>query len=337
MARTVFDNMQCAHIWAQQTQDYGRSHNGNLYFEGPTIYSYGKHFPVAHIVDSETVIHNMDSYSISTSQHQHRAYVATWHYSKRLYLPCEALINFILLQEQGFYTRDSSNALKNAIEREIFNETTKLLKSAAKRRKASLKNADLNSAYQLIVHTRIALEKLGLPLCDDLGRKAQRIKSQSDELLSGYENEIKQERKREKQRRKEQERNRKINIGNAIRQFREGRHYDRMLLMDQPVMLRTNGDYIETSHGAQFPRFEAENAFRLIKYCRNTGAAFNRHVDTSQPVKMYKLGHFYIDRVDSEGNVKAGCHEVRWYEIERLAKQLGLIENGENQLCENRQ
>ena len=35
----VFSNSMVAHVWAQQTQSEGRSNNGNLYFEGPCIYS----------------------------------------------------------------------------------------------------------------------------------------------------------------------------------------------------------------------------------------------------------------------------------------------------------
>ena len=50
-ARTVFDNSMVAHVWAQQGQDFGRSNNGNLYFEGPTIFSYGSHFPIASFTD----------------------------------------------------------------------------------------------------------------------------------------------------------------------------------------------------------------------------------------------------------------------------------------------
>src|ERR1019366_8962284 len=34
------------------------------------------------------------------------------------------------------------------------------------------------------------------------------------------------------------------------------------------------------------------------------------------------LGNYVIDRIDSDGSVHAGCHVVRWEEIERIAPQL---------------
>lgn len=67
--RTVFDNSMTAHVWAQNNQHEGRSHNGNFYFEGGTLYSYGSHFIVGHIVDGVTLL-NSDRYSISTGKQQ---------------------------------------------------------------------------------------------------------------------------------------------------------------------------------------------------------------------------------------------------------------------------
>lgn len=42
----VFSNDMVAHVWAQQRQPSGRSNNGNFYFSGRTLYSYGTHYPV---------------------------------------------------------------------------------------------------------------------------------------------------------------------------------------------------------------------------------------------------------------------------------------------------
>lgn len=68
--RTVFDNSMTAHIWAQGVQSFGRSNNGNFYFEGPTLYSYGSHFIVGYLMPDGVALLNADSYSISTSGHQ---------------------------------------------------------------------------------------------------------------------------------------------------------------------------------------------------------------------------------------------------------------------------
>jgi hypothetical protein len=52
--KTVFNNSELAHIYANQRQQHGRNSNGSFYFEGKTIYSYGGHFPIAKIIANES-------------------------------------------------------------------------------------------------------------------------------------------------------------------------------------------------------------------------------------------------------------------------------------------
>lgn len=74
--RAYFDNSMVAHVWAQQTQDFGRSHNGNFYFHGPVLYSYGSHFVVA-VKDAKGAFWlNSSSYSPTTGGHQSDARAA---------------------------------------------------------------------------------------------------------------------------------------------------------------------------------------------------------------------------------------------------------------------
>lgn len=83
MARKVYDNAMTAHVWAQQKQSEGRSNNGNLYFVGPVIYSYGSHFVAGVIDESGVAWINADSYSPSTAKHMsyvRRAVRGTYHH-----------------------------------------------------------------------------------------------------------------------------------------------------------------------------------------------------------------------------------------------------------------
>ena len=57
-----------------RSQDFGRSNNGNLYFEGPTIFSYGSHFAIAIFTDfrvgaKRVVLFTEGSYRVTTSGH----------------------------------------------------------------------------------------------------------------------------------------------------------------------------------------------------------------------------------------------------------------------------
>lgn len=67
MTQTVFANAMVAHIWAQGSQAHGRSHNGNFYFDGRILYSYGSHFAVGVLMNDGAAVLNSDSYSVSTT------------------------------------------------------------------------------------------------------------------------------------------------------------------------------------------------------------------------------------------------------------------------------
>lgn len=66
--KQVFNTNEVPHIWAHQLQSSGRNSAGNLYFEGETIYSYGRHFPIA-TIKGETVFFTLCSYSNTTAKH----------------------------------------------------------------------------------------------------------------------------------------------------------------------------------------------------------------------------------------------------------------------------
>lgn len=68
--QTVFTNDMVAHVWAQQNQPSGRSGNGQFYFEGRAIYSYGRHFMTGYYVADGHVLLNADTYGITTTRHQ---------------------------------------------------------------------------------------------------------------------------------------------------------------------------------------------------------------------------------------------------------------------------
>ena len=74
--KCVFDNSMVAHIWAQGMQSFGRSGNGNFYFQGTTLYSYGSHFVVAQLLPDGNALINADSASVTTSAHCHDARLA---------------------------------------------------------------------------------------------------------------------------------------------------------------------------------------------------------------------------------------------------------------------
>lgn len=89
---------------------------------------------------------------------------------------------------------------------------------------------------------------------------------------------------------------------------------------DGDTLLRVVGDEVETSRGARFPLEDAKRAFPVIARARKSGASY-----TSSGRKALPLGDFSVDKVTAEGHVHAGCHFVKWQEIERLAVELGIM------------
>lgn len=67
----VVSKSDVAHLWANQSQDNARNAGGNFYFDGRTIYSYGRHFSIATISekDSNTVYFTTRTYSNTTAKH----------------------------------------------------------------------------------------------------------------------------------------------------------------------------------------------------------------------------------------------------------------------------
>ena len=67
--KTVFNNTDCVHTFAQRTQDKGRTSNNSIFFEGDKIYSYGHHYELGRFLDDKTILINDKGYSVSTGKH----------------------------------------------------------------------------------------------------------------------------------------------------------------------------------------------------------------------------------------------------------------------------
>lgn len=86
------------------------------------------------------------------------------------------------------------------------------------------------------------------------------------------------------------------------------------------ALLRVMGDTLETSQGASVPVDHAIKVFRVVKACKDSGKKWTRNGET------IRVGHFHVDEIYPDGSFKAGCHNIYWSEVERIAMQLNLIE-----------
>ena len=109
------NNSMVAHLWANEKQE---SANGsNFYFEGESIYSYGRHFEVGRIVRNKrgekAYLINDIYYSSSTSKHQCRVREAIPTGSKVFYVEC----NISYCIGNMLFVTNMLECIKDAIEK----------------------------------------------------------------------------------------------------------------------------------------------------------------------------------------------------------------------------
>ena len=285
--KTVYPADMVAHLWAHKSQDYARNPGHNFYFNGDTIYSYGSHFPIArHVARNgrSAVLFTTRSYSATTAGH--KCVVAS---------ACRHLTVFHVADVTGSDTRKQFAEYRA--------QYMALVGKYAKARQR--KPEHLDALRRLVEEANGYATFFGLrtrlTLPDDL--TAMIAECQAIE-------------KRERERKQREERKREREALERVQKWVDGEsdycpYYG-------PIRLRIAGDELQTSRGARVPLAHAVKAFRIIKRLRDKGESYQRNGHTIH------LGHFALDSVDAQGNVKAGCHEVAWEEIARVAALAGV-------------
>lgn len=338
----VFSGDMVAHVWAQQTVDWGKRSDGRVYFRRDTIYSYGDHFPIARFVEHKgkrAVIFNARKYSVSTSKHQGMVRSALrglnipvikvevenldfgrpeWRAVKEHYTKvCEQ--NIIKAARARRNPECAMEAAKEAVRTanqfaEFFGLKDRLKepKFTAEFLRDAKERANKHAAAEAAKTRKLNAER------EAAIQKAIGLYRQGADCRNWVQNRLTDED------RAQHFLNAPAFLANAATLWRsnelstydlpeEFRHQSTLLRLSH------DGQQIETSRGASFPTEHGKHAFRLIQACREKGQEYQRNGHSIH------LGHFTIDRIEISGDVKARCHTVKWEEIERMAKELKLI------------
>lgn len=319
--KTVFDNAMTAHVWAQQTQEHGRSNNGNLYFRGRTIYSYRDTWPLAHFHESGLIIINRESYSISTSQHLNEVTGAIGYGRENVVSVHSTKILTAIVQGYG-----TNQDIANKICAETRDIAYSHIKQAAKRKKDSLRFSDIGDALAAISTAEKLCNALdsSVQFHQQLSALQEQLRNDSATLITAKGDEIKAENEAAKKRKAQEKEQAKIYHDEMLAKFRRGEGYSAWDLTrhTNKIYMRVKGDEIETSRGARFPVDHALKAFKTIRICKERGETYSRENVRMIGGNSPRLGHFTIDAIEANGNVKAGCHYVEWDEIELIAREL---------------
>lgn len=296
--RHVYPNHEIPHHWAHQTQDEARNSTGSFYFDGTTIYSYGSHFPIAKHVTNErgerAVLFTTAHHSVTTAGH------------------CSAVARAIPSDVTVFrvpHVRNSWGDLPNHADNvESYVRRISELLGKAKRARVHrdwYQREALGLRQQLQRYVAFfALSDIAVPESDELDALQSWIAAHEEE----------ERRRREEAARLAEEEQRREQA-DRIQRFRAGDPQASYVRGVSP-MLRVIGDEVQTSLGARFP---ISHALRALAFVRRVRKSSQEYVHSGHTIH---LGHYVIDRIETDGTVHAGCHVVKWEEIERIAPQL---------------
>jgi hypothetical protein len=280
--KKVFSNShECAHMFAQRTQNEGKA--GNIFFENNVIYSYGYHFPVAQFYDKDNetiVLFTSKNYSNSTAKHKHVINSALSHYT---------IIEAFKIKD----VKDSDHSENIACFMEELKELSKKILSAKKNSEYFLSqyyNAIINAnRYCYFFH-------LGTRFSNELNMEIvkNKIETQKEKATK----KVIQERLTEL---------------NNLELWKQNKFNGHFYSLDNQYLRLKDSETVETTTGATFPFSHCKYVYNKIKECIANKECWKRNG------QQIRIGNFNIDSIDENGNVKAGCHYVTFEEIERFA------------------
>ncbi len=304
----VFDTGEIPHLWAHRTQEEARNRQGNLYFTGDTIYSYGSHFPVARHVTNDAgeraVLFTTATYSVTTSSH------------------CSAVRSAIPSGIRVFHVPNVCHGRYSGSDLTADDHACNLADDAERIEKHVVTSARARSSYAKTWNTQHAghLRDQAFAYCAFFGLPVPNIPEVPEIDCDALTAICKREAKRAAEKAEQTKREPAAAIvrqQQLITKWRAGQYSS--CLYDVPAMLRIDGDEVQTSRGAPFPISHAKRALAFIRKVRESGQAYVRNGRTIH------LGPYALDRIEPDGAVKAGCHVVSWEEIERIAPSLDSV------------
>ena len=251
--RHVYPNHEIPHLWAHHSQDEARNSTGSFYFQGPTIYSYGAHFPIARHITNEhgerAVLFTTAHHSVTTSGH------------------CSAVAQAIPPNVPVFrvpHVLSSWGDLPNHADNvESYVRRISELLGKAKR-------ARINRHW----HQREALglreELQRYAAFFDLSDVAVPESNELDALQSWITAHEAEERQRREGAARLAEEERRREQAEQIQRFYDGDPHTSYIPGVSP-MLRVLGDEVQTSLGARFPISHARRGLAVINKVRESG------------------------------------------------------------------
>ena len=320
--------LNIAHFWVARNLDgadvpdlvknTGNGMRSNFYWVDDTIYSYGRHFPIAqvHEKDGEKfVLFTTQPCSQTTAKH----------------ISCvrQALHNRDL---KIFYVQDVTSLPFSSFERERFEGEHERAWEAARNALGRAVWA-LESARGVIREANEMAEFFGwdwrLTEPEDVAAISERARAQDEKRLA---------RERTVDLREQAKRAARLEACKAYAQWYAGPYleawrtgaeiavppelktivsYEARQAAPTALRVSHDGQDVETSLGAAVPLDSARKFWAFVKALRVAGREYRRNGHTEH------VGHFTCESVDADGTARIGCHVFTYAEMERFASTQG--------------
>lgn len=289
-----------AHYWAHQVTKQASSHGERMFFNDKDIYSYGYHFKIAQFYDDQNVLFTADSYSVTTS--------------KQVRIVKGAISHKNIIRVKTFFSNDDTKNVRNKAHKDnlcyyLDCIKTSLLKSVKARSNKAMYVSQANHALRL-ASEYIELFKVA---------KKYHPKALIEMLSRGFIETTAADLEVFKRAKEKADRAEARKLKKNINKWRKGENIS-VYGSNTDILRLTSKDRIETSKGVFIDQEEAKPLFAFISKCRKNKTKWLANGE------RYKIGgHYEIDYVNEKGDIKAGCHNIKYEESKRIAKHLKWI------------
>lgn len=228
------NNADVPHRWAQRAGGSGKG--SNFFYDGDTIYSHGRHFPIAKHMDSPKGVHfiafNPETYSTSTARHQS--------YTRRAIADSVTIIH--------------------VDPRDTLTQWVGYLKARCESTYKKFKAARTNKPWHATSFASLQSQLQFLKEQYDLDLVIPEIENMAALL------------EQQKLREEEQERAKAILAAADVDAWKRGTRSQ--CPHTKKIHLRVNGENIETSWGANVPLAVAPGLWTAVETCRTTKSVY---------------------------------------------------------------
>ena len=321
--KTVFTTATIPHKWVhnQDRTAYARNPHGNFYFEGDTIYSYGRHHAIARkykAKEQQIIIMNNNTYSSITAGHHAAVRQALLPSMVVFHLPnvlgadesygaeqnIEYMVKGVLeLIDQQRNTRNRISRLQSIFATvSSIRQYAGFFADAGKALDSILKDDKYAEVQTLLLHATSDLHQELVDIDSKLQEKQQKRDAEATARAE----------KREKAR---------------LEDWLAGKNVATHGFPHVYLRLDISGNFVQTSNGVSIHKADAIKLYDVLNRVRTSWLSETSVMQFMEKQGFKEIGGYSIDRVTPTGDLIAGCHHIRWYEIERFATQQGWVNN----------